>query len=130
MAAAIAIAPTTARIWRASAAALALLKPWRAISAKISTASPARKYSIAVPLLARLLHLLEQQPRTGAVAGVRQPLEREAATGGIDCNRRQKLAELARRAGIEAAPGALGQPRDLTISALGHWIAAFLEQEH
>ena len=66
----------------------------------------------------------------GARAAPGERLQRLAPARGIDRDRRQQLAQLRRRAGIEAAVGALGEPRDLAEGFLRAGVCALLEQEH
>jgi hypothetical protein len=66
----------------------------------------------------------------GAGAAPRQRLQRLAPAGGIDGDRRQEVPQLRRRAGIETAVGALGEPGDLAEGALGARVGALLEQKH
>src|SRR5258708_4100347 len=63
-------------------------------------------------------------------AGLRPPQQRLAAAGGIGGCGAQQLAQLRCRAGIEPAPGAAGQTRDLLERALGGVVVTFLKHEH
>src|SRR5579872_4705458 len=57
-------------------------------------------------------------------------LERLAPTRGKARNRPQKRAQIRGTSRIEAAPGAVGETRDLAKGTLCHRIIAFLEEKH
>src|SRR5262249_2797300 len=75
-----------------------------------------------------LFHLTEQLGR--ATFARRQPFQGLASTGGKGRRRSQQFTQLRRRAGIEPAPCAAGQARDLAEGLFGGRIMALLEQEH
>ena len=68
------------------------------------------------------------RPRPAARAG-REVGQRLAPTGGIDGDRRQQVAQLPGRAGVEAAEGAAGEPRNLLEGAGRDLVAPLVEQE-
>src|SRR5688500_2355726 len=76
-----------------------------------------------------LLQLLEQEMRLAA-ALLGKLLKRLVPACRIDGNRRQELAQLMRRALIEAAEGAACQSCDFLEGALGRGILAFQKHEH
>ena len=104
--------PPTALITRAALCGSALAKTLSAHSTSTSTTTPKRIAS------AWLSHLREELDRA-AVAPRRQVGQRAHAAGGVGRDRAQQLAELMRRAGVEAAIGAARQPRDLAKRLLG-----------
>ena len=68
-------------------------------------------------------------PKTRVASARLQIGQRLHAAGRIGCDRTQQFGKLVRGARIEAAVGALGQPRDLAKRALGDWVVTFLEHK-
>ena len=97
-------------------AGLARANARMARSTSASAANPKIRYAIAPQRPAG--RVARSRRRAPAPLALRTPgQERLAAAGGVDRDRRQQVAQLPRRAAIEAAVGAPGQPRDLAEGA-------------